>query len=67
MFFFSSLEIRCMKERSAYIIKKFYESKNHQKKQINTGGWVLYTLKIIPHWLNSWIITIKFNMPFAKK
>jgi len=27
-----------MKERSAYIIKKFYESKNHQKKQINTGG-----------------------------
>lgn len=33
-----SLEIRYMKERSAYIIKKFYESKNHQKKQINTGG-----------------------------
>jgi len=33
-----NLEIRCMKERSSYIIKKFYESKNHQKKQINTGG-----------------------------
>jgi len=33
-----SLEIRCTKERSAYIVKKFYESKNHQKKQINTGG-----------------------------
>ena len=35
-----------MKERSSYIIKKFYESKNHQKKQINTGGSVL--LNMIP-------------------
>nr|CAH0108146.1 unnamed protein product [Daphnia galeata] len=33
-----SLEIRNIKERSASVLKKFYEYKNHQKKPINTGG-----------------------------
>lgn len=33
-----SFEIRNLKERNALTLKKFYESKNHQKKPINTGG-----------------------------
>lgn len=33
-----SLEVQNLKEKDAYILKKFYESKNHQKKPINTGG-----------------------------
>ena len=35
---YTSLEVRSMKERNALLLKKFYESKNHQKRVINTGG-----------------------------
>lgn len=34
-----SVEIKCLKEKSAAILHKYYESKNHQKKQIQTGGF----------------------------
>lgn len=34
-----SVETKCLKEKSAAILHKYYESKNHQKKQIQTGGF----------------------------
>lgn len=33
-----SLELKCIREMSAVTLQKYYESKNHQKKQIQTGG-----------------------------
>lgn len=33
-----SVETKCLKEKSAAVLHKYYESKNHQKKQIQTGG-----------------------------
>jgi hypothetical protein len=35
---FFSVETKCLKEKSAAVLHKYYESKNHQKKQIQTGG-----------------------------
>ncbi|XP_063222638.1 exocyst complex component 5 [Bacillus rossius redtenbacheri] len=34
-----SVEIKCLKEKSVAILQKYYESKNHQKKQLHTGGF----------------------------
>ncbi|GFG31078.1 hypothetical protein Cfor_00691 [Coptotermes formosanus] len=34
-----SVETKCLKEKSAAILHKYYEAKNHQKKQIQTGGF----------------------------
>jgi hypothetical protein len=36
--YFFSVETKCLKEKSAAVLHKYYESKNHQKKQIQTGG-----------------------------
>lgn len=33
------LELKCLKERSTINLQKYYESKNHQKKQIQYGGF----------------------------
>jgi hypothetical protein len=33
-----SVETKCLKEKSAAVLHKYYECKNHQKKQIQTGG-----------------------------
>ncbi|XP_017785913.1 PREDICTED: exocyst complex component 5 isoform X2 [Nicrophorus vespilloides] len=32
-------ELKCFKERSSANLQKYYESKNHQKKQIQSGGF----------------------------
>lgn len=37
--FFFSLELKCLKERSSANLLKYYESKDHQKKQIQSGGF----------------------------
>ncbi|PNF29480.1 Exocyst complex component 5 [Cryptotermes secundus] len=34
-----SVETKCLKEKSAAVLHKYYECKNHQKKQIQTGGF----------------------------
>ncbi|XP_066993895.1 exocyst complex component 5 isoform X4 [Anabrus simplex] len=34
-----SVETKCLKEKSAAVLQKYYESKNHQKKPIQTGGF----------------------------
>ncbi|KAF2882433.1 hypothetical protein ILUMI_23752 [Ignelater luminosus] len=34
-----SLELKCLRERSSANLQKYYESKNHQKKQIQSGGF----------------------------
>ncbi|KAF5297093.1 hypothetical protein FQA39_LY02673 [Lamprigera yunnana] len=34
-----SLELKCLRERSSGNLQKYYESKNHQKKQIQSGGF----------------------------
>ncbi|XP_047002914.1 exocyst complex component 5 [Schistocerca americana] len=34
-----SVEVKFLKEKCAQILQKYYESKNHQKKQIQTGGF----------------------------
>jgi hypothetical protein len=34
-----ALELKCLKERSSAYLQKYYESKNHQKKQIQSGGF----------------------------
>lgn len=36
---YMSVEIRCLKDRSSANLKKYYESKNHQKKPIQYGGF----------------------------
>lgn len=33
------LELKCLRERSLTNLQKYYESKNHQKKQIQSGGF----------------------------
>ncbi|CAG9766397.1 unnamed protein product [Ceutorhynchus assimilis] len=33
------IELKCLKERCAANLQKYYEAKNHQKKQIQTGGF----------------------------
>lgn len=33
-----SVETKCLKEKSAAVLHRYYECKNHQKKQIQTGG-----------------------------
>lgn len=32
------MELKCLKERNTANLQKYYESKNHQKKQIQSGG-----------------------------
>lgn len=34
------VEIGYLKSRSAMILQRYYDSKNHQKRSIGTGGWV---------------------------
>ncbi|XP_044265704.1 exocyst complex component 5 [Tribolium madens] len=34
-----TLELKCLKERSSANLQRYYESKNHQKKQIQSGGF----------------------------
>ncbi|EFA06250.1 exocyst complex component 5 [Tribolium castaneum] len=34
-----ALELKCLKERSSANLQRYYESKNHQKKQIQSGGF----------------------------
>ncbi|KDR06665.1 exocyst complex component 5 isoform X2 [Zootermopsis nevadensis] len=34
-----SVETKCLKEKSAAVLHRYYECKNHQKKQIQTGGF----------------------------
>ncbi|KAK7869410.1 hypothetical protein R5R35_000706 [Gryllus longicercus] len=34
-----SVETKCLKEKCAGVLQKYYDSKNHQKKQIQTGGF----------------------------
>ncbi|XP_069683287.1 exocyst complex component 5 [Periplaneta americana] len=34
-----SVETKCLKEKSAATLHRYYESKNHQKKQIQSGGF----------------------------
>lgn len=34
-----SIEIRTLRDKCSFIMQKYYESKNHQKKQIQTGGF----------------------------
>lgn len=34
-----SVETKCLKEKNAAVLQKYYESKNHQKKQLQTGGF----------------------------
>lgn len=36
---FCRVELRTLKEKCKNILQKYYESKNHQKKQIQTGGF----------------------------
>ncbi|GLH07899.1 Exocyst complex component 5 [Gryllus bimaculatus] len=36
---YSSVETKCLKEKCAGVLQKYYDSKNHQKKQIQTGGF----------------------------
>lgn len=32
------IELKCLKERCSLNLQRYYESKNHQKKQIQSGG-----------------------------
>lgn len=34
------VETGYLKSRSAMILQRYYDSKNHQKRSIGTGGWV---------------------------
>ncbi|KAJ9578780.1 hypothetical protein L9F63_004988 [Diploptera punctata] len=34
-----SVETKCLKEKNAAVLQKYYDSKNHQKKQLQTGGF----------------------------
>lgn len=36
---FFSVESKHLRDRCNFILHKYYESKNHQKKQIQTGGF----------------------------
>lgn len=40
------VETGYLKSRSAMILQRYYDSKNHQKRSIGTGGWV-FLLNII--------------------
>lgn len=39
------VEIGYLKSRSAVILQRYYDSKNHQKRSIGTGGWVFLFFK----------------------
>ncbi|XP_011305629.1 exocyst complex component 5 [Fopius arisanus] len=36
---YPSIELKALRERSAALLMEYYESKNHQKKQLQTGGF----------------------------
>ncbi len=49
-----SMESRFLKDKSSAILHRYYESRSHQKKQIQSGGWGLWVFLAVSFCVFTW-------------